>query len=39
MAINRIQFQPGLSMMEFFDRYGQPEQCEAALAASSGVSE
>ena len=34
MAINRIQFQPGLSMMEFFDRYGQPEQCEAALAAA-----
>lgn len=34
MSINRIQFQPGLSMVDFFDRYGQPEQCEAALAAA-----
>ena len=34
MSINRIQFQPGLSMVDFFDRYGQPEQCEAALATA-----
>jgi transposase-like protein len=33
MAINRVQFQRGLSMSEFMDRYGTVEQCEAALAA------
>jgi hypothetical protein len=31
MSINKIQFQPGLSMFEFMERYGQEEQCEAAL--------
>ena len=31
MAMNRIQFQPGLSMPEFFDRYGTQSQCAAAL--------
>ncbi|WP_057392432.1 IS1595 family transposase [Pseudomonas aeruginosa] len=31
MAMNRIQFQAGLSMPEFFQRYGSEEQCEAAL--------
>jgi transposase-like protein len=29
--MNRIQFQAGLSMPEFFQRYGTQEQCEAAL--------
>ena len=33
MAMNRVQFQPGLSMFEFFQRYGSLEQCEAAVAA------
>lgn len=31
VAMNRIQFQPGLSMPEFFRRYGTEAQCEAAL--------
>ena len=34
MAMNRVQFQAGLSMMEFMDRYGSEDQCEAALMAS-----
>jgi ribosomal protein L37AE/L43A len=34
MAMNRVQFQPGLSMAEFLDRYGSEEKCETALAAS-----
>ncbi|GAB1413870.1 MAG: IS1595 family transposase [Rhodocyclaceae bacterium] len=34
MAMNRVQFQAGLSMTEFLDRYGSEEQCEAALAAA-----
>jgi len=34
MAMNRVQFQPGLSMAEFMKRYGSEEQCEAALVAS-----
>jgi len=34
MAINRIQFQRGLSMTEFIDRYGSEAQCEQALMAS-----
>jgi ISXO2-like transposase domain/Transposase zinc-ribbon domain len=34
MATNRVQFQPGLSMMEFMRRYGTQQQCEQALAAS-----
>ena len=34
MAMNRVQFQPGLSMAEFLNRYGSEEQCEAALVAS-----
>jgi transposase-like protein len=34
MAMNRVQFQPGLSMPEFMERYGSEEQCEEALAAS-----
>ena len=31
MPINPIQFQRGLSLPEFFARYGSEEQCEAAL--------
>jgi transposase-like protein len=31
MAMNRIQFQPGLSMSEFLQRYGTESQCAAAL--------
>lgn len=31
MAMNRIQFQRGLSMPEFFSRYGSESQCAAAL--------
>ncbi len=31
MAMNRIQFQPGLSMPEFLERYGTESQCEVAL--------
>ena len=34
MAMNRVQFQPGLSMAEFMSRFGTCEQCEAALVAS-----
>ena len=34
MAMNRVQFQPGLSMSEFFERSGTEEKCEAALFAS-----
>lgn len=32
MPMNRVQFQPGLSMVEFLDRYGSEAQCAAALA-------
>jgi len=31
VAMNRIQFQPGLSMPEFFQQHGAEAQCEAAL--------
>jgi len=31
MAMNRIQFQPGLSMPEFLKGYGTEAQCEQAL--------
>ena len=34
MAMNQVQFQPGLSMSEFLERYGTEEKCEAALFAS-----
>ena len=34
MAMNRVQFQPGLSMVEFLDRYGCEDQCEAALISA-----
>ena len=31
MAMNRIQFQPGLSLPAFLDQFGAEAQCEAAL--------
>jgi ribosomal protein L37AE/L43A len=31
MAINKIQFQPGLSLPEFFAQFGTEEQCQKAL--------
>lgn len=34
MAINQVQMQPGLSLVEFMQSYGTEAQCEAALAAS-----
>lgn len=34
MAMNRVQFQAGLSMPEFMNRYGTDEQCEEAVCAS-----
>lgn len=32
--MNRIQFQPGLSLNEFLERYGSEPQCEAAVERS-----
>ncbi len=34
MAMNRVQFQAGLSMTQFLDRYGSEDKCEAALIAA-----
>lgn len=34
MATNRVQFQRGLSMTEFFDRYGSEDKCRQALEAA-----
>ena len=34
MSMNRVQFQRGLSMAEFMERYGSDEKCEAALIAA-----
>jgi hypothetical protein len=34
MAINKVQFQRGLSMAEFMDRYGSEVLCEQAVLAS-----
>ena len=31
MPINRVQFQPGMSMSEFVERYGSEERCARAL--------
>jgi transposase-like protein len=33
MAQNKVQYQKGLSMPEFFGRYGSPQQCEALVRA------
>ena len=34
MAMNKVQFQPGLSMADFMARYGSDDSCEAALIES-----
>jgi len=34
MPMNRVQFQPGLSMPEFVQQFGTEAQCEAALQAA-----
>ena len=34
MPMNRVQFQAGLSMPEFLQRYGTEQQCREALQAS-----
>ena len=34
MTMNRVQFQAGLSIAEFMDRYGSDDKCEAALIES-----
>ena len=34
MAMNRVQFQRGLSMARFLKQYGAVEQCHAALVAA-----
>jgi hypothetical protein len=33
MPMNRVQFQPGLSVFEFMERYGTEDKCEAAVAS------
>ena len=33
MVQNRVQYQKGLSMPEFFEDYGNQEQCEARIRA------
>jgi ribosomal protein L37AE/L43A len=33
MGINKVQFQKGLSMMQFMERYGTEEKCHAAAVA------
>lgn len=34
MKMNRVQFQPGLSMPEFYERCGTKAKCRATLAAA-----
>ncbi len=34
MKMNRIQFQPGLSLNQFFAQYGTDQQCESALESA-----
>jgi len=34
MKMNRVQFQPGLSMPEFYERYGTEAKCREALQAA-----
>ena len=34
MAQNKVQFQSGRSMIDFFAAYGRPQQCEQAVPAS-----
>lgn len=37
MAMNHVQFQKGLSMAEFQQRYGTVAQCHAALLGTCGI--
>ncbi len=32
--MNRVQFQPGMSLTEFLEQYGTESQCEAAVEKS-----
>ena len=34
MKMNRVQFQAGLSMPEFYERFGTEAKCRAAVAAA-----
>jgi hypothetical protein len=34
MSISHVQFQKGLSLADFMERYGTQAQCHAALVAS-----
>lgn len=34
MVMNRVQFQAGLSMPEFYERYATETQCQEALRAA-----
>ena len=36
MAVNKIQFQAGLSLHKFLHQYGTEAQCEAVLFAARG---
>ncbi|OLK34717.1 transposase, partial [Xanthomonas oryzae pv. oryzae] len=36
MAMNRVQFQAGLSLPAFLKRYGNAQQCEQALELLRG---
>lgn len=38
MSINRIQFQPGMSLAQFIERFGTERQCEDALVAARWAS-
>lgn len=33
MSINQVQFQKGLSIADFMERYGKQKKCHAALVA------
>ena len=33
MGINKVQFQKGLSMVQFMERYGTEDKCRAAVVA------
>jgi hypothetical protein len=37
MSMNRIQFQPGLSMPEFLKQFSTEAQCEAELGNSQKI--
>ncbi len=37
MPMNKIQFQPGLSMPEFIQQYGTEAQCEETLVQRPAI--